>query len=77
MYESLKAGKIISVEMKESIAEGLFGGIEKDSIMFSLVRKYVDNLLLVKEETIKQQSVTFGSKKNKLPKVQELQLLQQ
>jgi len=54
MYESLKAGKIVDVEMRESIAEGLFGGIEKGSITFNLVQKYVDDLLLVKEETIKK-----------------------
>jgi len=31
MYESLKADKIVDVEMRESIADGLFGGIEKGS----------------------------------------------
>lgn len=54
MYESLKAGKIVDVEMRESIAEGLFGGIEKGSVTFNLVQKHVDDLLLVKEETIKK-----------------------
>ena len=54
MYESLKAGKIVDVEMRESIAEGLFGGIEKGSVTFNLAQKYVDDLLLVKEETIKK-----------------------
>ena len=54
MYESLKAGRIVDVEMRESIADGLFGGIEKDSVTFEIVQKYVDSLLLVKEKTIKQ-----------------------
>ena len=54
MYESLKAGEIVDVEMRESIADGLFGGIEKGSITFEIVRKYVDDLLLVKEETIRK-----------------------
>lgn len=54
MYESAKAGKIVDVEMRESIAEGLFGGIEKNSITFGLVKKYVDNIVLVREETIKK-----------------------
>jgi threonine dehydratase len=40
--------------MHESIAEGLFGGIEKGSVTFRLVQKYVDNIILVKEETIKK-----------------------
>jgi len=54
MYESLKAGKIVDVEMRESIADGLFGGIEKSSITFGIVQEYVDDFLLVKEETIRK-----------------------
>ncbi|MDH5746094.1 MAG: threonine ammonia-lyase [Candidatus Bathyarchaeota archaeon] len=54
MYESLKAGKIVDVEMRESIADGLFGGIETGSMTFGIVQKYVDDLLLVKEETIRK-----------------------
>jgi len=54
MYESLKAGKIVDVEMRESIAEGLFGGIEKESITFGMIQKYVDDFILVKEETIRK-----------------------
>lgn len=54
MYEALKAGKIVDVEMQESIADGLFGGIEKDSITFKIVQAYVDDLALVKEETIEK-----------------------
>lgn len=54
MYESLKAGKIVDVEMRESIADGLFGGIEKDSITFGIAQKYVDDFLLVTEKTIRK-----------------------
>jgi threonine dehydratase len=54
MFESLKAGKIVSTEMRESIAEGLFGGIEKDSITFGIVQQYVDEVILVKEETLRK-----------------------
>jgi threonine dehydratase len=54
MYESLKAGKIVDVELRESIADGLFGGIEKGSITFGIIQKYVDDFLLVKEETIRK-----------------------
>jgi len=54
MYESLKADKIVDVEMRESIADGLFGGIEKGSVTFEIVQEYVDDLLLVKEETIRK-----------------------
>lgn len=53
-YESLKAGKIIDVELFDSIADGVWGGIEKGSITFEIVQKYVDEIILVKEETLKQ-----------------------
>jgi len=54
MYESLKAGKIVDTEMKESIADGLFGGIEKGSLTFEIVKNHVDKLLLCKEKTIRK-----------------------
>ena len=53
MYESLKAGKITGMKVKPSVAEGLHGGIEKESITFDLVKNYVDSMLLVSEAEIK------------------------
>ena len=52
MYESIKQGRIVEVPMKESIAEGLHGGIEKDSVTFDLVKELVDDIILVEEEDI-------------------------
>ena len=54
MYESLKAGRIVQVEIKESIADGLHGGIENGSITFGIVQAYVNSFLLVKEKNIKK-----------------------
>ncbi len=56
MYESLKAGRIIPPHRHEptTVAEGLSGGIEKDSITFNIVQEYVDNVILVKEATIRK-----------------------
>lgn len=54
MYESLKAGRIVCVEMKDSIADGLFGGIEKGSMTLGIMQTYVDRILLVKEKTIRK-----------------------
>jgi len=52
MYESLKAGKIVSVKKTgDSIAEGLSGNV--GPITFGLVRKYVNFVVLVKEETLR------------------------
>jgi threonine dehydratase len=54
MYESLKAGKIVDVQKKgkKSVAEGLSGNV--GPITFEIVQKYVDSVLLVKEETLRQ-----------------------
>ncbi|MBY8994845.1 MAG: threonine/serine dehydratase [Candidatus Heimdallarchaeota archaeon] len=54
MYESIKAGKIIDIEMFDSIADGVWGGIEKGSITFDITRDFVDEIVVVKEETIKR-----------------------
>lgn len=54
MYYSLKAGKIIDVEMKRTIADGLDGNIEQGAVTFEIIRKYVDEVILFNEETIKK-----------------------
>jgi len=54
MFESIKAGKIIDIEMFDSIADGVWGGIEKGSITFDIVRDFVDEILVVTEESIKK-----------------------
>jgi threonine dehydratase len=54
MYESLKAGKIVDVKKArvKSVAEGLSGNV--GPITFEIVQKYVDRVVLVKEETLRQ-----------------------
>jgi threonine dehydratase len=52
MCESLREGQIVELELDESIAEGLYGGIEEGSVTFDLCRRYVDEIVLVQEETI-------------------------
>jgi threonine dehydratase len=54
MYHSLKAGKIINVEMKDTIADGISGNIEKGCITFELIQRYVDEILLFNEDTIRK-----------------------
>ena len=52
MFESLKQGKIVEMESKISIAEALHGGIEEGSVTFEICRRLVDEIVLVKEESI-------------------------
>ncbi len=55
MFESLKSGEIVKAHRHEpnTIAEGLSGGIEKGSITFTIVQMYVDDVFLVREESIR------------------------
>jgi threonine dehydratase len=55
MFESLRKGAIVLPHRHEpkTIAEGLSGSIEKDSITFPIVQQFVDEVLLVREEAIR------------------------
>jgi threonine dehydratase len=52
MYESLKRGKIVDIELSDSYAEGLHGGIEKGSITFDMCQELVDDFIIVEEDSI-------------------------
>lgn len=52
MYESLKAGKPIRLDISSTIADGLAPG-EAGQITFRMVRKYVDGILLTSDERIR------------------------
>ncbi|MFB3887995.1 MAG: threonine/serine dehydratase [Candidatus Bathyarchaeia archaeon] len=56
MHDSLKAGSIVEFTKSrmDSLAEGLFGGVERDSITFKVIQQWVDEVLVIKEETIKR-----------------------
>jgi len=62
MYESIKRGKKVRVPLKPSLADGLHGNIEENSITFDFVQKYVDEIILVSEEDIKQ-AIKFSLEK--------------
>ena len=53
MYESFLEGKLIDTKVEDSIADGLSGNLEHDSITFEIAKKYVDEMLLVKEKSIR------------------------
>ncbi|MEE8355149.1 MAG: pyridoxal-phosphate dependent enzyme, partial [Candidatus Bathyarchaeia archaeon] len=52
MCESIRRGRIVDMELEDSVAEGLHGGIEEGSITFKLCEEYVDDFILVQEQTI-------------------------
>ena len=53
MYASIKAGKIIEMASKPTIADGTAGGIEPGSTTFDICRETVSDYMLVSESDIK------------------------
>ncbi len=54
MYESFRAGRLVVVQERETLADGLAGNIEPDAITFPIIRQYVDDILLVSEKAIRE-----------------------
>jgi threonine dehydratase len=52
MCESVRRGRIVDIELEDSVAEGLHGGIEEGSVTFEMCRELVDDFILVREENI-------------------------
>lgn len=53
MYASTRAGRIIEMESKPTIADGTAGGIEPGSVTFDICRQAVDDFILVNEKDIR------------------------
>jgi threonine dehydratase len=52
MYERIRKGEIVELNLDDSYAEGLHGGIEAGSVTFDICQKLVDDFILVREDTI-------------------------
>lgn len=53
MYQSLHAGKPVTVEESATLADSLLGGIGQDNqFTFPIIQKYLDDALLIPETTI-------------------------
>jgi threonine dehydratase len=66
MYHSIKAGKPVEVEERDSIADALLGGIDlKNRYTFRMVQEYVDELILVSEQQIAE-GMFFALDKHRL-----------
>jgi len=51
-HTSLRAGRITEVEVRPTIADGLAGNMDPDTITFDYVRDYVDRVVLAPEPAI-------------------------
>ncbi|MHA1576485.1 MAG: threonine ammonia-lyase [Candidatus Thorarchaeota archaeon] len=52
IHASLQAGKLVQVEEFETLAEAFLGGIEPEALTFDVIKKFVDDVLLVQEESV-------------------------
>jgi threonine dehydratase len=52
VYESWKAGHWVHTSESESLAQGLMGGIEPDSITLGIIQELVDDIHLVRESSL-------------------------
>ena len=52
MAASIDAGRIVELESGETLSDGTAGGIEHDSVTFSLCRELVDDFIIVDENEI-------------------------
>jgi threonine dehydratase len=53
IYHGLRAGRMVTVPDRPSIADGIAGNVDLETITFPLIQKYVDHVALVSEEEIK------------------------
>jgi threonine dehydratase len=54
VYESWVAGQWVEAEESDSLAQGLMGGVEADSITLDIIKERIDRIILVKETSILQ-----------------------
>ncbi|MDH4198395.1 MAG: pyridoxal-phosphate dependent enzyme, partial [Candidatus Aminicenantes bacterium] len=52
MEASLRAGRLVEVEERETVADAVAGGIEPGSVTFPLCQAFVDRIVLVSEDAI-------------------------
>ena len=52
--QSIAAGRIVEIEVRETLADGLAGNMDPDTITFDIVRQHVDQIVLVTEPELRQ-----------------------
>ncbi len=54
MYESIKTGKFVESDNKDTLSDGSAGGFEEGSVTYDICKEVVDDFILVSEDEIKQ-----------------------
>jgi threonine dehydratase len=63
MHASIRAGKILELVSKPTLADGTAGGLEPDAVTFEICRDIVDDFILVSESEIKK-AIVFTLEKH-------------
>ena len=66
MLHSIKAGNILDLESEPTISDGTAGGVEDNSITFSLCQELIDESVFVTEIEIKNAMVEYMEKEHQL-----------
>ena len=51
---SLEAGRLVSIDVKPSLADGLTGNLDPDTMTLDIVRQVVDDIVLVEEDDLRR-----------------------
>ena len=52
--QSLAAGRIVEIEVGETLADGLAGNMDPDTMTFDIIRRHVDQIVVVAEPELRQ-----------------------
>jgi threonine dehydratase len=52
--KSLEAGRLVTIDVRPSLADGLTGNLDPDTITFDIVREVVDEIRVVDESSLRQ-----------------------
>ena len=66
MIQSIKAGKVLQLESKNTISDGTAGGIEEDTITLSLCENLIDETILLSEKEIKDALKIYMQNENQI-----------
>jgi threonine dehydratase len=54
MQSAIDAGRLVEIAEEPTIADGLAGNVERDSITFPIIQSLVDGMILVEERAIRE-----------------------
>jgi len=66
MYESWLQGRVVKVQEYDTLAEAFLGGVEENSVTLDIITEYIDEILLVQEDTVEEAIRLLWNKENQV-----------